>query len=144
MEKLYKIEENYAEIFLERELYPLLAVQKAISNFLETTFVKISTKNNKIIIHMVLQKNIEDLDTIVGNFYNELLRETLRYNISKETKHLRELIVGRALYSTCIDAQDESEVLDENDNQKSDEYKENYNIDDIAVNWFENKEENLC
>ena len=90
---------------------------------------------------MLLQENKADLEKIIGEFYNELLRESLRYNIAIETKNLRELIVGRALYTTCID-------LEENQEEKNEEdIEETYNLDEIAVNWFDkygNKEEQKC
>ena len=102
MEKLYSIKENIAEITLEKEIYPIVVIEKAISNFMENAYIKIKTENGKkVIVQLVLKivNNKENLEKIIGDFYNELLREALRYEISKETKNLRELIVGRALYT---------------------------------------------
>lgn len=39
MEKLYKIKDNYAEIFLNSKLYPIIAIKKALSNYLENTYI---------------------------------------------------------------------------------------------------------
>lgn len=137
MEKFYTIKENYAEILLEKRIYPLIVVEKAGSSFLENTFIKIEENDDKIVVQMVLQKEGGDIKAIVGEFCNECLRECLRYNLAKETKNLRELIVGRALYTTCIDVDENGEEqqkladLEEND-------QDEYNLDEIAVNWFDN------
>lgn len=137
MEKFYTINDNYAEIVLSKDIYPLVSVKKALTNFMEETYIKLKDNNDEIIVQMVLQESKTDLEKIIGEFYNELLRESLRYNIAIETKNLRELIVGRALYTTCID-------LDENQEEKNEDIEETYNLDEIAVNWFDkygNKEE---
>ncbi len=139
MEKLYKIENNYAEILLPKDIYPLVSVKKALANFMEKIYIKMDSNKDKIIIQIVLQEDKEDLEKIIGEFYNELLRESLRYNIAMETKNLRELIVGRALYTTCIDLEEGQEK-----SESTAENEEEYNLDEIAVNWFDkytNKEE---
>ena len=140
MEKFYTINDNYAEIVLSKDIYPLVSVKKALTNFMDKTYIKIKDNNSEIMVQMVLQENKVDLEKLIGEFYNELLRESLRYNIAIETKNLRELIVGRALYTTCID-------LEENQEEKNEDIEETYNLDEIAVNWFDkygNKEEQKC
>lgn len=142
MEKLYSIKENIAEITLEKEIYPIVVIEKAISNFMENAYIKIKTENGKkVIVQLVLKivNNKENLEKIIGDFYNELLREALRYEISKETKNLRELIVGRALYTTCIELDDDSSKQFEQKENKQEDNLEDYDLNDIAVNWFERK-----
>lgn len=134
MKKFYKIHNDYAEIVLSKNIYPLVCVKKALVNFMEMSYIKLGDKGNKIIIQIALKDLSENLEIIVGEFYNELLRESLRYNIASETKNLRELIVGRALYTTCID-------LDDNIEKKNDVIEDDYNLEDIAVNWFEKYED---
>ena len=136
MDKLYKIK----EILLNSKLYPVIAIKKALSNYLKNTYVKMDYKDEQTIkIEMVLkEESKEDLEKIIGELYNELFNETLRYEISVETKNLRELIVGRALYTTCIDTETEQEKKEEN--EKIEENLEDYNIDDIATNWFDKPE----
>jgi His-Xaa-Ser system protein HxsD len=139
MEKFYTINGNYAEISLSKEIYPLISIKKALGNFTEETYIKINNNNDEIVIQLELRKNKEDLEKIIGELYDELLRESLRYDITLETKNLRELIIGRALYTTCIDLDEKIE-----DMQCKTEITENYNLDEIAINWFDkykNKEE---
>ena len=101
----------------------------------EQTYSKLEELDNKIIIKIKSQTN-DKLDNIIGEFYNELLRESLRYNIAMETKNLRELIIGRALYTTCIEIDEEKEISTNNDNISEITEDEDYSLDDIAVNWF--------
>lgn len=143
MEKLYKIKDNYAEILLDLKLYPLNAIKKALSNYIEQTYIKMSYKDeNTIKIEMVIKDyKKEELEQLIGNLYNELLNESLRYEVALETKNLRELIVGRALYTTCIDVETEQERT-----KKQERVEENladYDINEIATNWFD-KENQKC
>lgn len=131
MKKFYTINDNYAEILLSKDIYPLVVVKKALTNFTEETYIKINNNKDEISVQIKLQKSEEDLEKMIGELYNELLKESLRYSIAIETKNLRELIVGRALYTTCID-------LEENQEDKGNSTEnEKYNLDEIAVNWFD-------
>ena len=135
MENLYKIEKNYAEIILNTKLYPVIAIKKALSNYTKNIYVKIDYEDEKNIkLQIVPKENMskEELEKTIGELYNELFNETLRYEISIETKNLRELIIGRALYTTCIDTNTEEEKSEELSKEKL----EDYNIDEIATNWF--------
>ena len=145
MKDFYLIDNDYAVINLQTSLYPLVTIQKAIANYLENTYIKLEEKNNEVIIRIKEKENKNNLEKIVGEFYNELLRESLRYNISIETKNIRELIVGRALYTTCIET-DENEIEEnkiKTNEEESIQYNldENYSLDEIAIHWFENIEE---
>lgn len=131
MGKFYTIKDNYAEILLSKDIYPLVSIKKALANFMEETYIKISSDKDKIIVQMVLKENKKNLEKIIGELYNEFLRESLRYNIAIETKNLRELIVGRALYTTCIDL--ENNPKGENNATQNEEY----GLDEVAVNWFD-------
>ena len=113
MEKFYTIKGKYAEVILDKDIYPLVSIKKALSNFMNDTYIKIDRINkSNIIIKIELKKDDGiSIDEIIGELYNELLRESLRYDIAMQTKNIRELIVGRALYTTCIDI-DESENED--------------------------------
>ena len=139
MERLYEIENEYIKIILDVDIYPIIVIEKTISNFLDIAFDKIEKENNKIIVKLVLNSE-QNINNIVGKFYNELLEESLRYNIARETKDLRELIVGRALYSTCIEVdnvENEKETIKVENKSFSNTEEKDYDIEEIAVNWFE-------
>lgn len=153
MEKFYSIENNYAKIILKENIYPMVVVEKTLSNFLGEVIIKIEEEQSDIIVYLAKQNPKVDLKKIVERFYNELLREALRYNISLETKNLRELIVGRALYTTCIDL-NEQDNLSENNKERINSQtniekisEEEFNLEDIAVNWFDinnSSEDKIC
>lgn len=131
----YKVIDDKLEIKVSTKIYPLLSIKMASSNFLEYAYIALEEKKDTCIISIKKVDSAMSDDDIVGKLYNELLRESIRYDISKETKTIRELIVGRSLYSTCIE--DESDELTENPIiEKVNENKE-YDIDNIAVSWFD-------
>ena len=45
---------------------------------------------------------IEDNPSLTKKFYTELAHNDLRYQISKQSDTLRKLIIGRALFDTCL------------------------------------------
>lgn len=138
MEKLYKINDDSIEIIIDLSLYPLKAIKKAVYNYIEIMYVKMSLiSDSKIRLDLIIKDKEKEVnkDEIVGEFYNELFNESLRI----ETKNIRELIIGRALYTTCIDTDTENERT-QNEEETEEELDE-YNINDIATNWFKNKEE---
>jgi len=140
--KLFEIEDNQAKIKLNVEIYPLVVIQKTVSNYLENMYVKLEKEDKNILVNLFLKDNKENIKELVGNFYNELLVEALRYNIGVETKEIRELIVGRALYTTCIELDENREEKIEDDMTSEKTFqKEEYNLEDIAVNWFDKYEE---
>lgn len=144
MQKFYTIEDNYIIIELSSNIYPVISVQKAIANFIDIIYIKLEEIENKIILTLKIKDNNENIEHVVLEFYNELFRESLRYKISKETKNLRELIVGRALYTTCIEMNNEinvEKIENAEDNKKFNE-DEDFSLDEIAVNWFEKYDDN--
>ena len=76
MEKFYTIKDNYAEILLSKEIYPLVSVKKALANFMEDTYIKIDSNKDKIVVQIALQEDKKNLEKIIGEFYKELLRES--------------------------------------------------------------------
>lgn len=148
MERLYEIENEYIKIILNADIYPVVVIEKTVSSFLDRAVIKLEKKNAEIIVKFILNDNENiDISNIIGEFYNKLVEEGLRYNISRETKELRELIVGRALYSTCIEVdnvENEKETIKVENESFSNTEEKDYDIEEIAVNWFEkntNKEE---
>ena len=140
MKRFYTIDGDYAEIVLNKEVYPLVSIKKALINFMSDMYIKLNEKNINEYILQIKIKDLNDIEKIIGEFYNELLRESLRYNIAIETKNLRELIVGRALYATCIDIKNEKQESEELYESRNIEIQ-NYNLDEIAVNWFDKHED---
>lgn len=108
-----------------KEIYPQMAIEKASYFFVDDYFVMIDSDDKYFLVELK-PKNGTVKEKPVEDFQNEVLAQVNRYKISKETKNIRELIVGRALASTMIDKRDEGYVDDES-----------LNADDILVNWFD-------
>ena len=141
MKKEYIIQDKFAEIKLDKAVYPLIAIKKAVANFLNDVYVRIEENNKNFIIDFKLQDKQGNLEKIIGEFYNECLRESLRYEISVETKNLRELIVGRALYTTCIELDENEDNQEQSDRPIYEDDNTKYSLEDITANWFEKYED---
>ena len=136
MEKFYVIQDKSAKIILGKNIYPLISVKKSLANFFDQSYVKIEENGDNIVIYIQLKDSNINIEELIGELYNEFLRESLRYEISLETKNLRELIVGRALYTTCIQLED-SQAEENESNYKTENNNEEYNLEEIAQNWFD-------
>lgn len=94
-------------IILKEKLYPLEAILNACYSFLDQAYIYLDDKQNDGNISVVLKskKRItkNGLKSLEGEFMNEVLQAVLRYQISKNNRKIRELIIGRALYSSLTD-----------------------------------------
>lgn len=106
------------------------AVLKTSYLFIDKFFVVPSYKGDHIISISIEAKDGNSLDGIDKAFGNELIAQMVRYNLSKSNKAMKELILGRALYSTCLDEA-------EPDRFDGESITTDYSLDDIAVNWFD-------
>jgi His-Xaa-Ser system protein HxsD len=85
-------------------IYPIEAVLSASFKFIDKLyiFLEMHPKKPCIMIHLKAKKAIykRRLESLKGCFVNELLHCALRLTINKNTKKIREYIIGRALYSS--------------------------------------------
>ena len=113
---------------LSKELYEKEAIIKAAYFFTDKYYIDLKVDENCYIVclqpkHVDLEENSEK------EFMNEIIIQTTRLLISRRTKNIREMIIGRALASTIIDNRDDGFVDDEL-----------INSDDILNNWFDTNE----
>lgn len=130
--KNYRIlsDEGLIELYLDERIYNLIVIKKALFNYVEDAYYILDYYDeNTIQVKIYLKNEIPDFDEFIKKLYNELFNESLRYDIMMQTKNIRELVLGRALYSTCIDTDENSGNYETNN--------EGYNINKIAVNWFD-------
>lgn len=132
-------EQNYIELYLNEKIYNLSIIKKALYNFIDDGYFILNYADADTIIAKILLKgHTTNKELFVKELYNELFNESIRFDVMKQTKNIRELILGRALYSTCIDTE-KNENEEKNEMQTDDN---NYNINNIAVNWFEENNKN--
>lgn len=136
-------EQNYIELYLNEKIYNLSIIKKALYNFIDDGYFILNYADadadaDTIIAKIFLKEHTTNKELFVKELYNELFNESIRFDVMKQTKNIRELILGRALYSTCIDTE-KNENEEKNEMQTDDN---NYNINNIAVNWFEGNNKN--
>ncbi|EHJ00371.1 hypothetical protein CDLVIII_3822 [Clostridium sp. DL-VIII] len=134
-DKLTKENDNSIAFYLNKDIYNVKTIMKAAYNFIEGFYILLNYVNSdiEVVLESKEQKNSEEMKKYKGEFYNELLRQNIRYIVAKDTKNIRELVMGRALYDTCIEYEDTKEDVNENSPELKDEL-------DILVNWFDKNE----
>lgn len=142
----YKITDTKAIVEIDSKMYPVASIKKAMFNYLNDLYITCQTKRNKIRVLIESKNENIVLEDLIKDFLNDCLRESLRYEIANETKTIRELILGRALYSSCIRINDN--LINNKENYKEEimlEEDKDFSLDDIAINWFDKKkEDNEC
>lgn len=112
----YKINDNKLIFFINEKIYSLTAVMKTAYMFIDKVYIYFDYESENIIKAQFTFKEVCDkpnMENVVNEFYNELLNQCLRIRIFKDTKNIRELILGRALYNTCIENEEENQLNDE-------------------------------
>ncbi|MFH1691135.1 MAG: His-Xaa-Ser system protein HxsD [Candidatus Omnitrophota bacterium] len=91
------------KIVLNQKIYPTEVILNACYMFLENCFIFLEQgkKDEAIVVYFKTKKkkSAKFLKSLKDAFTNELLHCSLRYQISRNNKKLREYIVGRALYT---------------------------------------------
>jgi len=122
--------DNTITIILSKELYPKESILKAAYNFTDRFHMYIDSNELNYIVDITTKDETPNEET-KKQFIDEVITQTTRYLVMKETKNVRELILGRALASTLI-----TDV----DNGISNDGKEN--VEEILKDWFESENAN--
>lgn len=114
------------------------AVMKTAYLFTGEYYVHLSYQGEHDICVLIETKQGTSLDDVDKRFGNELLAQMIRLKVSRDNRTVRELVIGRALYSSYIDFEDVciATPTECTDNAGA------YSLDDIAVDWFEVNENN--
>jgi len=118
---------------VDDRLFQKSAIFKAAYLFIDQYYIRFYYAEEHSITIEITAKTGSLPRSIEDDFSNELISQMLRYLVSEENKNVRELILGRALYSTCMDLGNSQ--ADENSIRKS-----TPSLDDIAVSWFDRNE----
>lgn len=112
-------------ISFSKEIYPKSALLKAAYSFTDKAYIYIdvSDSNYEVDIESKDGSNVTEKE-----FMNELLCQTVRLEVFKRTKNIRELLLARAIASTVIETP-QAETIEETDDT---------DIDGILRDWFEN------
>ena len=96
--------------------------------FTDRAYIHLDADKDSFIVE-IESKQEEDGTLLSGDFENELISQTARYVIVKQTKTLREIMIARAAASTVL--------IDENYSEEDDyEDRDNVDVNDILTDWF--------
>lgn len=116
---------------VDDRLFHKTAIFKTAYLFIDRFYIRIEYAGEHTIRVVAEPKPGSESNSIEKEFCNELLAQMLRYQLHTDNLAAKELIIGRALYSSCIELEDHEE------NTERSAREETYSLDDIAVDWFE-------
>ena len=109
-----KINKNQVIFYLSVKIYSLEAIYGAAYVFIDRAYLFLDSCSEKKIAVFLKGKNKlsrKQLEALKGDFLNELLDYAFRIKLSRNSRKLREFIVGQALVSAYGD----DEVVQENE-----------------------------
>lgn len=111
-----------------KKLYPKNVLIKSAYSFTDRAYLHLDEDGDYYIVTITFKNE----PCFTGQeFENEMLIQTARYEVYKQTKELRKLTVARALASTIIDTT--PETADDNP-------EEDFDIDKVLEDWFSEDE----
>ncbi len=116
-----KTKDNTIKFFINLQDYPIGAVYGTSYVFIDRAYLFLDSRaSKKIEVSLRGKKKLtkKQLEKLKGEFLNELLNYTVRINIAKSNRKLREFIISQAIFSAVNSqamAKDESEIKYEND-----------------------------
>ena len=132
---MIEIKNNTIKFLVNLQDYPLEAIYGAVYVFLDKSYIFIDTQSvKKIEVSLRGKKKLtkKQLDNLKGEFLNELLNYTVRINLSKHNKRIREYIISQALFSAS-----------EGEENKENEVKYEDDPLGIAIPWEEKYKKEL-
>jgi len=132
------VSKNQVSISVDPKIYDLEVVFGAAYVYLERAYIYLDgdTKGNILVYLKGKEKlNKKQLENLGGDFCNELINYSLRYQISKRNKKIREYIVSRALIGALGENGPEEFQEDDAEEETNEEWKEDSL--GIAVPWEE-------
>lgn len=124
------IKNNLLELRFKPQMYPLEAIYSTCYVFIDRAYLFLcGSPQKEVKITIKGKKNLskKQLESLAGEFLNELLSAALRINLAQHNKKIRERIIERALVSA---AGAEEENLSESMNHLNDPLG-------IAIPWEE-------
>ena len=120
-----------ATLRFKEKLYPREAVMKAAYHFIDRCYIHVDTCDAEYVID-ITSKDDSNADTVAFEFENELLAQTVRYQVYLQTHTIREILMARAMSSTITGSNTKLE-----NEQLPDSIE---NLDSILTDWFEKNE----
>ena len=131
--KAYELTDDGFTIRLDRNLFAREAVMKALYRFHEKYIISYETDGAFIHVFFETRAKIDSAELEISAVMKELNFQMIRLDTARRSRGIRELLVARALYATCIEPEheiSESDKLEENSSWRDDQ-------DRIFASWSE-------
>jgi len=110
-----------------KELYSKIALIKAAYNFTDKAYVHLDADDQNYYVSL----SAKEEPTLISEeeFLNEILTQSVRHEVYRQTKNIRELMLARAMASSVM-------FEEEFDSYEDYEESEKYAEDEILKDWF--------
>lgn len=99
----YSADKSSFILELDPMVYRLAAIKKAAYKFGDRCYIQITADEaSKVQVEFKVKQKNTDVETIVGEFSNEVLDQELREVVAEETKVLRDLLLAQAFSATSL------------------------------------------
>ena len=129
--KAYELTETGFMIQLDRNLYAREAVMKALYRFHDKYIISYETDGAFIHVFFEAGAEIESIEQEISAIMKELSFQVIRLDTARRTRGIRELLVARSLYASCIEP--EREASESEDSEKSQSWRDDQ--DRIFASW---------
>ena len=116
---------------VNKHLYPVQALIKTAYAFIDVCYIHLDEQDGNWTISMTQKEPFESPEVIKDQFENELILQTVRLSVYRQTHIIRELLLARAISSSMmVDTRKGLTDYRENNISSSD-------LKDILTDWFE-------
>lgn len=89
-------------VTLDSRIYRLSAIKKAANKFCGLFHILIEQHDQSTAVRLTPKASTASVDTLVGEFCNEVLDQDLRETIAEETVGIRNLLLAQAFSKTSL------------------------------------------
>lgn len=107
-----------------KNVYPKSALIKSAYSFTDRAYLHLDEDENEYTVSIIYK---DGCSFDYHEFENEMLAQTVRYEIYRQTKDIRKLTVARALASTVIEKFPDDDTIEDSE----------IDINSILTDWFD-------
>lgn len=131
--KGYELTDDGFVVKLDRNLFAREAVMKALYRFHDKYIISYDTDGAFIHVFFEARTKIDSVEQEISAVMKELSFQMIRLDTAIRSRGIRELLVARALYATCIEP--EHEISESDTTEEIPSWREDQ--DRIFASWSE-------